>query len=91
MNEKYILKMLSLICIGFILSSCALINQDKTPKVVKSEDGKFELTIPSYWNGDEKDSFEDDMTLKEYSDLVVQGMKTNITNSEDGGTTEIWK
>jgi hypothetical protein len=97
-----------------MLGGCALPTADTAPKVVKSEDGKMELTIPSNWNGnteelheeaelrvsnmreekyvivlnEEKDAFDDDITLKDYRDLIIGGMEASIENSELSETIE---
>ncbi|OPZ90912.1 MAG: hypothetical protein BWY74_02151 [Firmicutes bacterium ADurb.Bin419] len=47
----------------FFLSSCALSSDSETTKVVKSEDGKMELTIPSNWN-DNDEELHDEAELK---------------------------
>ncbi len=109
-----LLKLISLLCICFFLCSCALGSDSDTTKVVKSEDGKMELTIPSNWNdndedlhdeaelrvssyseekyaivlNEEKESFEDDMTLQEYHDLIIGNMKESIDNFEASEPTE---
>lgn len=109
-----LLKLISLLCICFVLCSCALGSDSETTKVVKSEDGKMELTIPSNWNGndeelhdeaelrvssyreekyvivlnEEKESFDDDMTLQEYHDLIINNMKKSVDNFESSQQTE---